>query len=1015
MTERPTEQTYASDLKEWINQIVRENGLPFSQAKVEIIKDKKRADILLYDRKNNCILVIEVKRPHEMPSDPEVVKQAYGYAEEYKKIGLRNFATHNVNILILYDAVTKQKTSQFSVTYVRELDEYPRKKNEIIDSFRKILSWYAKFLEGEPPKPLDESTIEILHSHIRGIVSSTGLVNEQINHYIKDEDYRKKFKIWLVDKGWEDPKGNKQKLEEYAVILVKQFLYIYINKILFYNVLKEKYPRELAKLTLPKDASSLNLMPFLETYFKIATVASQDYETVFQTNFVDNIPVSDDATSELVKLADYLNTQDYANIKHDIIGKVFEKLIPENERHKLGQYFTRSDVVDIILSFCVKNPDSTILDPACGSGTFLVRAYYRLRYLNDTKTHSKLLRQLWGIDIDKFPAHLATINLAIRELSAKENYPNIVYRDFFDISGPKTSIRIGMQPTLTSWIGKELRPIVPVQGLDAKALEREIPIMNCVVGNPPYTRQEEMGIEVFGENYKQKLTKVVKSDFPSINLPMRASIYAYFFPHGAKFLQVGSRLGFVCLRSWLDTRYGSKLQEFFLEHFKVIAVIEPEEKWFEEAQMLPCITILEVCNDLEQRDNHLVKFVRLKVPLSEFVPTITDERDKVQEIYRWEQTDHFTDIVEKASDMPQAKSLDFLGKQIRFYDDEKMRVISVKQCFLKDDFKWGKYMQAPSIFFRIIERGVPYMVPLHPILADVRDGVKTGANEFFTFPNKYFKIRKNKEMYQIIERATGDILFHIEREYLYPVFIKIKPQRYLRLTVPDGLLLMVHDTEQELQRKGRKVLQYIRYGKSKDIIGTRGRFKGVRIVGYDHLPTCKNRKPWYDLGRRKKSLIIFPSIFWGRCVVFLNDVLKGYSTAGTLFEIHPHNPKEAKILCALLNSTLTAFMVEFSGRYIENRDKTISNQIKVYEIQNLHLINPTKLSSTIKNALETAFDKLAEKEIGLRALYDPKDMADKEELDKIVFCDILGFSENEMEEAREALAEIVRRRIERQA
>ena len=105
MAGQPTEQTYASDLKEWINHIIKEDGLPFSQAKVEVAKDKKRADILLYDNRSKCILIIEVKRPREIPSDPEIVKQAYGYAESYQEEGLRTFATHNVNILILYDIV----------------------------------------------------------------------------------------------------------------------------------------------------------------------------------------------------------------------------------------------------------------------------------------------------------------------------------------------------------------------------------------------------------------------------------------------------------------------------------------------------------------------------------------------------------------------------------------------------------------------------------------------------------------------------------------------------------------------------------------------------------------------------------------------------------------------------------------------------------------------------------------------------------------------------------------------
>src|SRR5437867_2992919 len=106
MGEKPTEQTYASDLKEWINQIIKEDGLPFSHAKVEIMKDKKRTDILVYDQKNNCNLIIEVKRPEQPASDPAVVKQASDYVGSYLNAGLKCFVTHNVNIAIFWDPVT---------------------------------------------------------------------------------------------------------------------------------------------------------------------------------------------------------------------------------------------------------------------------------------------------------------------------------------------------------------------------------------------------------------------------------------------------------------------------------------------------------------------------------------------------------------------------------------------------------------------------------------------------------------------------------------------------------------------------------------------------------------------------------------------------------------------------------------------------------------------------------------------------------------------------------------------
>lgn len=180
----------------------------------------------------------------------------------------------------------------------------------------------------------------------------------------------------------------------------------------------------------------------------------------------------------------------------------------------MGQYFTRSDIVDLILGFCLKDSNAVIFDPACGSGTFLVRAYYRMKFMDGERDHQALIKQIWGDDIDKFPAHLSTINLAIRELSVKENYPNVVYGDFFDIEGPRTAVRIGMDSTLTHYgFENESTPKVEVTGLDRSILKREIPLMTAVVGNPPYTRQEELGSDVFGTEYKNKLIKRIKEDF----------------------------------------------------------------------------------------------------------------------------------------------------------------------------------------------------------------------------------------------------------------------------------------------------------------------------------------------------------------------------------------------------------------------------------------------------------------------------------------------------------------------
>jgi type I restriction-modification system DNA methylase subunit len=39
--------------------------------------------------------------------------------------------------------------------------------------------------------------------------------------------------------------------------------------------------------------------------------------------------------------------------------------------------YTDESIVDVINAFCIRKGDAIVLDPACGSGSFLVRSWYR--------------------------------------------------------------------------------------------------------------------------------------------------------------------------------------------------------------------------------------------------------------------------------------------------------------------------------------------------------------------------------------------------------------------------------------------------------------------------------------------------------------------------------------------------------------------------------------------------------------------------------------------------------------
>ena len=119
----------------------------------------------------------------------------------------------------------------------------------------------------------------------------------------------------------------------------------------------------------------------MERYFAEAKTVTQDYETVFGEDHAalgNRIPFySDAAVVHWRALIEQIHEVDFSRLDYEVIGAIFERLISPDERHKYGQFYTRVEIVDLINSFCIATGREKVMDPACGGGTFLVRAYAR--------------------------------------------------------------------------------------------------------------------------------------------------------------------------------------------------------------------------------------------------------------------------------------------------------------------------------------------------------------------------------------------------------------------------------------------------------------------------------------------------------------------------------------------------------------------------------------------------------------------------------------------------------------
>ena len=108
----------------------------------------------------------------------------------------------------------------------------------------------------------------------------------------------------------------------------------------------------------------------------------------------------------------------------DVFRQLYEGVVAVETRHELGEFFTPRWVAELLVEESVTGTDASVLDPACGSGTFLVFALRRKLAAArgadglDRDTVERLLDEVWGIDINPLSVILARTNCYLTLASA---------------------------------------------------------------------------------------------------------------------------------------------------------------------------------------------------------------------------------------------------------------------------------------------------------------------------------------------------------------------------------------------------------------------------------------------------------------------------------------------------------------------------------------------------------------------------------------------------------------------
>ncbi len=117
------------------------------------------------------------------------------------------------------------------------------------------------------------------------------------------------------------------------------------------------------------------------------------------------------------KIADKISEYDFTNVQSDILKGVYQHLIDLETRHALGEYYTPDWLCEKVVEHFKFERDAQILDPSCGSGSFLIASVNRLRKLYPDLAAENIAAQIAGIDIHPLSVQVAktTLLLALGE------------------------------------------------------------------------------------------------------------------------------------------------------------------------------------------------------------------------------------------------------------------------------------------------------------------------------------------------------------------------------------------------------------------------------------------------------------------------------------------------------------------------------------------------------------------------------------------------------------------------
>ncbi|MDD3492227.1 MAG: N-6 DNA methylase [Candidatus Thermoplasmatota archaeon] len=363
-----------------------------------------------------------------------------------------------------------------------------------------------------------------------------------------------------------------------------------------------------------------------------------------QGHISEMVKIGSEVMAEIIKELYQIN---FRKFDFDVLGNTYETYLghelyfadtgkldlraSRGTRKKSGIYYTPPYVVDYIVKNTVgemlkdKTPDEVsqlrVLDPACGSGSFLIKAfdYFAQYYAEENEKRredvkkkiekyqrdsgnsihafdnsglelvrdfeKKILKEnIYGVDLDGQAAEIASVNLVLKALTKGERLPLILGENI----KVGNSLISGSEEELRKYFGDDWRKKKPFNwedsfpGIFENSLIKNDIGFDVVIGNPPYI--EVRTIEPTIRDYFYQIYDIATK---------KTDVFALFIKRGIELLKEGGLLGFITSMTWFMQESFFPLRTYILENCSVKQIIVTPKNTFKDATVDTAIIILQ--------------------------------------------------------------------------------------------------------------------------------------------------------------------------------------------------------------------------------------------------------------------------------------------------------------------------------------------------------------------------------------------------------------------------------------